>query len=111
MLSRTAVCAVLTALSGTHRVMVQLRYGSNLRLLAWVRLRVKDLDVEQCQLIVWQGKGGNDQATALPARLHEPLRAHLEHVRLIHEQDHREGFGAVWLPDAPARKWPSASRE
>ncbi|MGB9753720.1 hypothetical protein [Roseiflexus castenholzii] len=58
-----------------------------------------------------QGKGGKDRATLLPARLHEPLRAHLEPVRSIHAQDLREGFGEVWLPDALARKLPSASRE
>lgn len=110
-LSRAEVRAVLAALSGTHRLMAQLLYGSGLRLLECLRLRVKDLDFEQCQLMVRQGKGGKDRATLLPARLHEPLRAHLEHVRSIHEQDLREGFGEVWLPDALARKLPSASRE
>ncbi|ABU60414.1 integron integrase [Roseiflexus castenholzii] len=110
-LSRAEVRAVLAALSGTHQLMAQLLYGSGLRLLECLRLRVKDLDVEQRQLMVRQGKGGKDRATLLPARLHEPLRAHLEHVRSIHEQDLREGFGEVWLPDALARKLPSASRE
>lgn len=110
-LSRAEVRDVLAALSGTHQLMAQLLYGSGLRLLECLRLRVKDLDFEQRQLIVRQGKGGKDRATLLPARLHESLRTHLEHVRSIHEQDLHEGFGEVWLPDALARKLPSASRE
>ncbi|GIV89770.1 MAG: integron integrase [Chloroflexus sp.] len=108
-LSRAEVRDVLAALSGTHQVMAHLRSGSGLRLLEWLRLRVNDRDSEQRHLIVRQGNGGKDRATVLPTRWHEPLRAHLEHVRSIHEQDRREGFGEVWLLDALAQTLPSAS--
>jgi integron integrase len=110
-LSREEARAVLAALTGVHHLMASLLYGSGLRLLECLRLRVKDLDLAQRQIIVRQGKGAKDRATMLPDQLRAPLRAQVEHARLIHQQDLRDGFGEVWLPDALERKLPNASRE
>jgi integron integrase len=110
-LSRDEARAVLAALSGTHQLMASLLYGSGLRLLECLRLRVKDLDFDQRQLIVRQGKGAKDRATLLPAQLHAPLCAQIAYVRSIHAQDLREGFGEVELPFALERKLPNAARE
>jgi len=76
-----------------------------------VRLRVKDLDFGNAQLIVRGGKGDKDRTTYLPQALHRALEAHLERVRGIHEDDLRMGHGAVYLPDALRRKYPSAERQ
>jgi integron integrase len=76
-----------------------------------VRLRVKDVDFGLNQICVRDGKGGKDRHVPLPRRLCDPLRAQLERVTVIHRQDLAEGCGAVWLPYALARKYPSAPRE
>jgi integron integrase len=110
-LTRDEVGRVLDALSGMHRLMAQLLYGSGLRLMECVRLRVKDLDFAQHQILVRDGKGGKDRVTMLPERLITPLQEHLRHVQLLHAQDLREGYGAVYLPYALERKAPNASRE
>ncbi|WP_097654022.1 integron integrase [Candidatus Chloroploca asiatica] len=110
-LSREEARAVLAALSGTHHLMASLLYGSGLRLLECLRLRVKDLDFAQRQLIVRQGKGAKDRATLLPDQLHAALRTHIAHVQSIHQRDLREGFGEVELPFALERKLPNAARE
>jgi integrase len=76
-----------------------------------VRLRVKDVDFARHEICVRDGKGGKDRHVPLPARLNEALARQVERVRVMHEQDLAEGHGAVWLPNALARKYPSASRE
>jgi integron integrase len=76
-----------------------------------VRLRLNDVDFELNQICVRDGKGGKDRHVPLPRRLCEALRTQLERVRLIHQQDLATGLGAVWLPHALARKYPSAPRE
>lgn len=91
--------------------MASLLYGSGLRLMECVRLRVKDVDFGLNQICVRDGKGGKDRHVPLPRRLCDPLRAQLERVTVIHRQDLAEGCGAVWLPYALARKYPSAPRE
>lgn len=91
--------------------MASLLYGSGLRLMECVRLRVTDVDLKQHRIIVRDGKGGRDRVTMLPAILYSPLEQHLEKVRLIHEQDLRAGRGRVYLPFALARKYPNAERE
>jgi integron integrase len=108
-LSRTEIKSVLAALSGTHHLMASLLYGSGLRLMECVRLRVKDVDFEYRQIIVRDGKGEKDRRTLLPAPLVEPLRHHLSRVRLLHEEDCRNGHGAVYLPYALERKYPNAA--
>jgi len=110
-LTRDEVGRVLDALSGMHRLMAQLLYSSGLRLMECVRLRIKDVDFAQRQIVVRDGKGGKDRVTMLPERLVTPLQEHLRHVQLLHARDLREGYGAVYLPDAFERKSTHASRE
>ena len=109
--TREEVRAVLGRLRGESWLMASLLYGSGLRLMECVRLRVKDLDFERLQLTVREGKGGKDRVTMLPGPLVEPLRRQLERARALHEADVREGFGRVHLPYALARKYPNAERE
>ena len=102
--------AVLDRLSGVHRIMARLMYGSGLRLMECVRLRVKDVDFESYQITVRDGKGENDRITMLPKSLVEPLRLHLEKTRIMHQEDLNDGFGEVYLPYALDRKYPSGAR-
>jgi integron integrase len=110
-LSREEVKAVLLQLRGVPWLMGTLMYGAGLRLLECARLRTKDLDFGRGELTVRDGKGRKDRLTLLPERVAEPLLAHLERVRRLHERDLLEGAGRVALPDALARKYPSADRE
>jgi integron integrase len=109
--TKQEVRAVLAALSGEYRLMAQLLYGSGLRLMECVRLRIKDLDFAQRQLTVRDGKGMHDRVTMLPQGLLEPLEDHLRLVRRTHQEDLERGYGAVYLPFALERKYPQASRE
>lgn len=109
-LSRAEVRQVLMQLDGTYRLFMTLLYGTGMRLLEGLRLRVKDLDFALDVITVRQGKGGKDRRTMLPVVLKEPLQAHLVLVRTLHERDLAEGFGAVYLPDALAQKMPEAAK-
>lgn len=102
--------AVLNAMTGMHQVMAKLLYGSGLRLMECVRLRVKDVDFSYQHITVRDGKGAKDRVTMLSDRLITPLQEHLQRVKLIHEQDLRAGYGHVYLPDALERKYPNAHR-
>jgi integron integrase len=102
---------VVLAMTGTPQLVVKLLYGSGLRLLEALRLRVQDLDFEMKQLTVRDGKGAKDRFTVLAESVIAPLREHLENVRLTHEQDLRAGGGSVYLPGALDRKYPNAARE
>lgn len=110
-LSREEVRAVLGKLSGTQQLIGRLLYGTGLRLLEGLRLRVKDIDFGRGQVVVRGGKGDKDRVTMLPEALKEGLRAHLHRVRELHEKDLAMGFGEVWLPGALRLKWPKAGRE
>jgi integron integrase len=110
-LSREEVAAILRELRGTPRLMAALMYGSGLRLLECVRLRVKDLDFDRGELAVRNGKGQKDRVAVLPARLVEPLRAQIARVARQHQEDVAKGCGTVALPDALDRKYPNASSE
>lgn len=110
-LSQAETRQVLAHLSGTHSLMAQLLYGSGLRLMECLRLRIKDVDFGQQQILVRDGKGGQDRVTLLPTSLIPILRHHLEGVQLLHQQDIRLGYGAVFLPDALARKYVNAAHE
>jgi integron integrase len=88
-----------------------LMYGSGLRLMECLRLRVQDVDLSRGELTVRRGKGDKDRLTMLPARLTEPMGEQLQRARLIHERDSSAGWGRVPLPDALERKYPSASSE
>jgi integron integrase len=110
-LTRDEVERLLRELHGVKWLIASLLYGAGLRVLECLRLRVKDVDLGYRQILVRDGKGEKDRVTMLPARLVEPMRAHLERVRLVHARDLREGYGEVYLPYALARKYPRAARE
>ncbi|MCP5056911.1 MAG: integron integrase [bacterium] len=110
-MTRDEVRAVLSLLRGEHALIGGLLYGSGVRLLECLKLRVKDLDVPRRQLIVREGKGNRDRATLLPSSLEEPLTQHLARVRDIFERDRRSGTPGVALPSALERKYPNAGAE
>lgn len=105
------VRAVLQRLVGAEALVAGLLYGSGLRLMEALRLRVHDLDFGRQELTVRDGKGGKDRRTLLPLRVAEQLRSHLVDVRVIHQRDLAKGWGRVQLPHALARKYPNASVE
>jgi integron integrase len=109
--TRQEVGRLLAQLPGTSVLICSLLYGAGLRLMETLRLRVKDLDFDYGQITVRSGKGEKDRRTILPRPLAEPLQLYLARVKLMHEQDLREGCGAVHLPYALARKYPQAARE
>ncbi|MGH8681794.1 MAG: integron integrase [Burkholderiales bacterium] len=105
------VRAVLARVEGTRALILRLLYGTGLRILEGLRLRVKDVDFARCEVLVRDGKGAKDRVTVLPARLARPLREHLVRVRVLHRDDLADGCGAVYLPFALARKYPNAARD
>jgi integron integrase len=109
--TREEVQAVLAHLEGTHHLIASLLYGSGLRLMEAVRLRVKDIDFARRELTVRQGKGGKDRVTMLPYSVAATLKHHLEKVKVLHESDLKAGFGKVELPYALERKYPRAASE
>jgi integron integrase len=110
-LTRAEVTAVLRELAGPKRLVAGLLYGSGLRLMEALRLRVKDVDVERRELVVRQGKGGHDRITVLPASLATDITRQIERVRKMHASDVANGAGWVALPAAIGRKLPGASRQ
>ena len=103
--------AILSHLDGVPFLVASLLYGAGLRLAEALRLRVKDLDFENAQIVVRDGKGAKDRTTLLPETLREPLKKHLVRVKFIHDADLKVGLGEVWLPFALSRKYPNAGRE
>ena len=110
-LTRDEVHKIFAHLHGTHRLMASLLYGSGLRLMECVRLRVKDVDFAYASITVRDGKGGKDRVTMLPLNVATPLERHLIKVKAQHEEDLESGFGTVYLPTALERKFPSAPKE
>ena len=110
-LSRGEVQALLMRLDGRTWVLASLLYGTGMRLMECLRLRVKDVDFARNEVTVRNGKGGKDRRTVLPTSLLEPLQREVERARSLHAEDLLAGFGAVWLPHALARKYPAAPRE
>jgi integron integrase len=102
--------AVLAHLKSEYRLMAELLYGSGLRLMECVRLRVKDIDFGYGHITVRDGKGLRDRITILPERLRRPLQVHLERAQEIHQHDLREGGGRAYLPFALERKYRNANR-
>ena len=111
MLTRDEVRAFLGGMAGTPKLVGLLLYGAGLRLLEALRLRVKDIDFGSNQITVRDGKGQKDRITMLPGTAKPQLMEYLKQVRRTHEQDLRQGSGRVYLPEALARKYPSADRE
>ncbi len=107
--TRSEVSAILAQLSYPYLLMAQLLYGAGLRLMECLRLRIKDIDIPKQQITVRQGKGGKDRVTMLPILCVPALQQQLAHSRRVHAQDLAEGYGAVELPDALARKYPNAA--
>jgi len=103
--------AILVRLDGVTGLAVRLLYGSGMRLMEALRLRVKDIEFARRQVLIRSGKGDKDRVTMLPEVLVEPLRAHLGWVQAMHNADLARGRGEVYLPFALARKYPSAERE
>ena len=110
-LSPAEVRAVLAQLTGQYRLMAELLYGSGLRLLECLRLRVKDMDLQYLHIVVRDSKGGKDRRTMLPVSVVPALRDHLAEVKRWHDVDLAQGFGTVHLPGALERKMPNAPRE
>ncbi len=110
-LTRDEVSALLTELSGSRRLMASLLYGTGMRLMEVVRLRVKDVDFGYRQIVVRNAKGAKDRVVPLPEASMLPLRDHLADVRKLFEEDLSSGLANVYLPDALCRKYPNAPRE
>jgi integron integrase len=110
-LSRAEVDRLFDAMEGTTRLIAQLLYGTGLRLMEGLRLRVKDIDFERGQVAVHDGKGRKDRVTMLPEKLKPDLQQHLKRVHSLHRRDLAEGLGRVWLPGALRVKYPNADRE
>lgn len=110
-LTKDEVKQVIARMEGTPRLVAMLLYGSGLRVLECLRLRVKDIDFASHEIVVRGGKGDKDRLTMLPVGLEDALRDHLGEVRAVHERDLRRGGGRVDVPDALARKYPKAATE
>ena len=110
-LSRDEVQRVLNAMEGTPKLVVQLLYGSGLRLIEALRLRIKDIDFDQQHILVRDGKGFKDRVTLLPQTLVPDLKQQIQRSKMIYEQDLRNGYSGVSLPYAIERKYRNAPRE
>jgi len=110
-LTENEVQALLTKLSDTWLLMGRLLYGTGMRLLEGLRLRVQDVDFSANQIFIRDGKGGKDRVTMLPQSLILPLKDHLLGVKRLHEKDLAAGYGEVWLSESLARKYPGAGKK
>jgi integron integrase len=110
-LTQAEVQRLLAVMRGRHALMAKLLYGSGLRLLECIRLRIQDVDFGQNLIFVRGAKGGKDRTSILPRNLREELQAQIKAVKALHHQDLEEGFGEVYIPEALARKYPKAARE
>ena len=110
-LTALEVKSLLARLDGTRWLMASLLYGTGMRLMECLRLRVKDVDFARCEIIIRDGKGMKDRVTMLPVSVIDPLQTHLGKVKVLHEADLAQGYGEVWLPFALDRKYPNAGRE
>ena len=110
-LSRDETSRLLAMLDGQSWLMAALLYGTGMRLLECLRLRVKDVDFDRSEITVRDGKGGKDRRVPLPIRLRDALGTAIERAGILHRQETEAGHGAVWLPHALARKFPNADRE
>ena len=110
-LTEKEVHSLLAHVPQAYALLARLMYGTGMRLLEGLRLRVQDLDFERAELLIREGKGGKDRVTMLPQSLLKPLQEHLKQVKQAHEQDLLKGYGEVWLSESVARKYPNAGRE
>jgi integron integrase len=110
-LTQEEVRRLCETMDGTFGLMARLMYGTGMRLMECIRLRVGDLDFGHRSITVRNGKGGKDRIVPLPERLRTPLESHLEQVKALHDRDLAAGAGNVYMPEALSRKYPSAARE
>ena len=110
-LSKAEALAVIQNMNGIPKLMTQLLFGSGLRLMEALRLRIKDMDFANRQIIVRDGKGESDRSVPLPDSIAPALREHIQHVKQIHQNDLKEGYGEVHLPYALEHKYVNANRE
>jgi integron integrase len=110
-LSRAEVQRLLDVMEGTPGLIARVLYGTGLRLMEGLRLRVKDLDFDRGQIVVREGKGDKDRVVMLPTALREAFKTHLARVRVLWESDRAAGQPGVWMPDALDRKYPKAGQE
>lgn len=110
-LSSPEVARLLAQLDGTYRLMASLLYGSGLRLMEAVRLRVKDVDFDYRQIVVRDAKGAKDRVTPLPTSIAQALKTQIDRVAAQHRRDIAAGYGCVYLPTALATKYPNAQTE
>ncbi len=109
-LTQDEVKQILSAMTGTYRLMASLLYGTGMRVMELLRLRVKDVDFSRRTVTVREGKGDKDRVTMLPENLSKHLSEHLIRVRLLHEEDIKRGQGRVYLPNALKIKYPNLER-
>jgi integron integrase len=110
-LSEHEVFYLIESITGVQQVMAQILYGTGLRGIECLRLRVKDIDFHRNEITVRRGKGQKDRVTMLPPALLEPLQKQLRYVKKLHDKDLRDGFGTVHLPFALAKKYTNAERD
>jgi len=110
-LSQQEAREVIRRMNGVNKLIIQLLYGSGLRISECLRLRIKDVDFGRNEITVRSGKGGKDRLTVLPEAVQPDLQRHIKKTRVIHEQDLADGFGSVYLPQGLARKYPGAKKE
>ena len=110
-LSKDEARAIIANMTGPCKLMVQVMYGSGLRLMECLRLRIKDIDFENHRILVYDGKGGDDRVTMLPDSMIAPLREHLARVKAIHQRDLAAGLGSVYMPFGLNEKFPTASKQ
>lgn len=110
-LSKQEVQAILSSLDGTAWFIVSLLYGSGLRVMECLRLRVADIDFAGLEIFVRDTNGHKNRITLLPASLVEPLKMHLQNVQALHNEDLSKGFGEVWMPPELAKKYPDAGKD
>ncbi len=110
-LSKEETQKIINLLTGTHKLIAQILYGGGLRVMEVLRLRTKDIDFANKQIIIRSGKGDKDRITMLPEKIVEPLKTHLLRVREIHKRDLQEGYGTVYLPNALTIKYANAKYE
>jgi integron integrase len=110
-MSQNEIQNVLSKMTGVHQLMAKLLYGGGLRLMECIRLRVQDLDFDQKLMYVRSGKGGKDRTTLFPAAIQEDIIIQLNRVKTLHDEDLKNGFGEVFLPEALAGKYPHAAKK
>ncbi|MES0328407.1 MAG: integron integrase, partial [Gammaproteobacteria bacterium] len=108
-LSKDEVKSLLSCMTGMAKILAYLMYGSGLRSLEVIRLRIHDIDFENNQIYVRNAKGGKDRTTLFPDALHQPIREQIEVAKKLHDKDLAEGFGEVYLPTALSRKYSKAN--